>query len=257
MASVIFPIVLFKPEHTTSTAANVRGSSNKVSHPAPAHLISELEYLRSNYSDLIKAAEEANETLQRAIEHPANVRGSSNKVSHPAPTHLISELEYLRSNYSDLIKAAEEANETLQRAIEHRAELKVQIEQQKTINDNYQRQTEALRTEKTNLKLNVSSYEGSCGKCPSGWLFLNSSCYYFSYIESSSATKSFNDSREDCISRGADLTMIDSPEEQNAIIKQIKADGSRVGNGETWIGLHHFPGENTWKWVDGRALVGG
>ena len=59
--------------------------------------------------------------------------------------------------------------------------------------------------------------EKSHGECPSGFLLLNSSCYYFSYSdshESVAGLKSWQDSRSDCINRGADLVVIDDWEEQ-------------------------------------------
>ena len=141
------------------------------------------------------------------------------------------------------MKAEEEAKNALERARKNHAQMKENIEQQKTINENYQRQVEALQREKTNLQSNVSalgetktvfiSYNklyficelrilknllflpgGTCGRCLSGWSLLNSSCYFFSYTESSTVKKNWHDSRADCVSRGADLVVIDNPEEQ-------------------------------------------
>lgn len=54
----------------------------------------------------------------------------------------------------------------------------------------------------------------TCGRCPPSWIHLNSSCYFFSYTESSSSQKTWQDSRTDCIRREADLIVIDSPAEQ-------------------------------------------
>uniref|UniRef100_A0A3Q4GCN5 C-type lectin domain-containing protein n=1 Tax=Neolamprologus brichardi TaxID=32507 RepID=A0A3Q4GCN5_NEOBR len=73
-----------------------------------------------------------------------------------------------------------------------------------------------------------------------GWVYFRGSFYYISYIK-----KSWSDSREDCLQRGADLVIISSTEEQNFI---------RLFRRNTWIGLSDTEEEGTWKWVDGSLL---
>uniref|UniRef100_A0A3Q1H672 C-type lectin domain-containing protein n=1 Tax=Anabas testudineus TaxID=64144 RepID=A0A3Q1H672_ANATE len=68
--------------------------------------------------------------------------------------------------------------------------------------------------------------------CPDGWIKLCSSCYFFS-TESGSWTTG----REDCRTRGADLVVIDSAEEQVQHVFML------VDN------------EGSWKWVDGTPLI--
>ncbi|XP_023696791.2 CD209 antigen-like protein C [Paramormyrops kingsleyae] len=76
--------------------------------------------------------------------------------------------------------------------------------------------------------------------CPKGWsLDVSINCYYVS-----NGTKSWNDSREDCRQKGADLAIIRSPQEQ-AFIVNLK--------GSFWIGLSKNEKDRTWKWVDGKA----
>ncbi|KAM9449640.1 CD209 antigen-like protein A isoform 2-T2 [Clarias gariepinus] len=70
------------------------------------------------------------------------------------------------------------------------------------------------------------------------WKNLSSSLYYFSEM------KNWDESRQDCRERGADLVIINSKE------KQLK--GSR-----TWIGLSDRDKEGEWKWVDGTPLTSG
>ncbi|XP_071355029.1 CD209 antigen-like protein C [Trachinotus anak] len=187
----------------------------------------------------------------------AKVKEGSLQVSHSAATQLINELNYLRSNHSDVIEAEEEAKKALERAIKNHAQLKVQIQQLTTINDGYQRQIEALRTEKTNLKSNISALEGTCGKCLSGWILFNSSCYFFSYTESSTVIKNWPDSRADCISRGADLVVIDNPEEQKFVsdkIQNMKISSEWWLNG-FWMGLSDTETEGMWVWINNVTEV--
>ncbi|XP_013122862.2 CD209 antigen-like protein E [Oreochromis niloticus] len=78
--------------------------------------------------------------------------------------------------------------------------------------------------------------------CPEGWSNFNHSCYLLS--ESSG---SWDAARKDCRDRQADLVVINSPEEQTAILK--------IATEEAWIGLNDKEQEGTWKWVDGTPLT--
>uniref|UniRef100_A0A3Q4G7F7 C-type lectin domain-containing protein n=1 Tax=Neolamprologus brichardi TaxID=32507 RepID=A0A3Q4G7F7_NEOBR len=73
-----------------------------------------------------------------------------------------------------------------------------------------------------------------------GWVYFRGSFYYISYIK-----KSWSDSREDCLQRGADLVIISSTEEQ------VQTNFIRLFRRNTWIGLSDTEEEGTWKWVDG------
>uniref|UniRef100_A0A4W6FW09 C-type lectin domain-containing protein n=1 Tax=Lates calcarifer TaxID=8187 RepID=A0A4W6FW09_LATCA len=66
------------------------------------------------------------------------------------------------------------------------------------------------------------------------WVYFKHSFYYIS-----STTKSWPNSRNDCLQRGADLVIINSKEEQ--VI--------------SWIGLTDRETKGEWKWVDGTPLT--
>uniref|UniRef100_A0A8C9SC94 C-type lectin domain-containing protein n=1 Tax=Scleropages formosus TaxID=113540 RepID=A0A8C9SC94_SCLFO len=76
--------------------------------------------------------------------------------------------------------------------------------------------------------------------CPERWNSFKFSCYYISNEE-----KNWDDSRQYCTDRGADLVIIDSKEEQAFI---------DLFNGYFWIGLSDKEREGTWKWVDGTIM---
>uniref|UniRef100_A0A669CAH3 C-type lectin domain-containing protein n=1 Tax=Oreochromis niloticus TaxID=8128 RepID=A0A669CAH3_ORENI len=187
----------------------------------------------------------------------AKVKEDSLHISNPAVTQLFNELDYLRSNHSDVIEAEEEAKKALESAINNHKEVKVKIEQLKTVNDGYQKQMQALQMEKANLKSNISALEGSCGGCLPGWALFNSSCYFFSYTESSTVKKNWHQSREDCGSRGSDLVVIDDQEEQKFVsskIQNMKTSDQWWQNG-FWIGITDIETEDRWVWINNVTEV--
>ncbi|XP_031670682.1 C-type lectin domain family 4 member E-like isoform X2 [Oncorhynchus kisutch] len=80
--------------------------------------------------------------------------------------------------------------------------------------------------------------------CPRGWKKLGSSCYYVS-----TEKKSWEESRQDCRNRGADLVVINSQEKQT-LVNWLCGVKNYV-----WIGLTDSVTEGTWKWVDGTPLT--
>ncbi|XP_047457271.1 CD209 antigen-like protein C [Mugil cephalus] len=78
--------------------------------------------------------------------------------------------------------------------------------------------------------------------CPEGWKMFSCTCHFLS-----EASGSWDEGRQDCRNRGADLVVIDSPEEQTSISGFIKKD--------TWIGLNDTEKEGTWKWIDGTPMT--
>ncbi|XP_066533620.1 CD209 antigen-like protein 2 [Hoplias malabaricus] len=75
------------------------------------------------------------------------------------------------------------------------------------------------------------------------WRYFSSSVHYISIVE-----KTWNESRNDCMKKEADLVIINNKEEQDFIemLRQRK---------EAWIGLTDNENEGIWKWVNGSRLT--
>ncbi|CAL8237046.1 unnamed protein product [Boreogadus saida] len=77
--------------------------------------------------------------------------------------------------------------------------------------------------------------------CPDGWKKFGCKCY-----KTSDTLQSWNESREFCVSHGADLVVVDSKEEMDFIRKRYVY---------FWLGATDEAGEGTWRWVDGTVLL--
>ncbi|XP_072563468.1 uncharacterized protein [Paramormyrops kingsleyae] len=98
--------------------------------------------------------------------------------------------------------------------------------------------------EKEQLQMNYNTYTENYRKiltqlCPKGWTRFGTRLYYIS-----TEKKTWQESRQDCKNRGADLIGINSRQEQDIILHM-----------DVWIGLTDSDREGTWKWVDGTPLT--
>ncbi|XP_037981779.1 killer cell lectin-like receptor subfamily G member 1 isoform X2 [Motacilla alba alba] len=84
--------------------------------------------------------------------------------------------------------------------------------------------------------------EGRCQFCPVGWLWDAGQCYYFS-----SAKKNWEQSREDCCSRGAQLVTIQANTTLAFLVRTANMDAFHVG-------LKQDGFRSEWKWLDGTTL---
>ncbi|XP_031134635.2 CD209 antigen-like protein B isoform X1 [Sander lucioperca] len=181
------------------------------------------------------------------------------KISKESAPHqitaqaLIIEVKQLHIMQTEAIKAQEEAQQALEKELRSHQQLKLQLEQNKTLNDGIQRQLETLQFERATLQSNTSDIRESCGRCWSGWVLLNASCYFHS-LSASDPLKNWQDSRADCIRRGADLAVIDNLEEQVNLFEFLPKHDPSTGpwwsKPGIWIGLTDIQTEHTWVWVN-------
>ncbi|KAM9342041.1 CD209 antigen-like protein C [Pholidichthys leucotaenia] len=103
-------------------------------------------------------------------------------------------------------------------------------------------QLRASVSEMTKEMKRLSNYSQRKKMCPSGWSMFRCSCYLLS-----GASASWDEARRDCRARGADLVVVDTPEEQDFV--------SQFAKGDAWIGLTDKEEEGIWKWVDETPLT--
>nr|XP_020446850.1 C-type lectin domain family 4 member E-like [Monopterus albus] len=204
-------------------------------------------------------------TEEKSFHHNTGTKGG--KVNEESTPHqmtiqtLIMEVKQLQILQSDAIKAQEEAKQALEKAFSGHQQLKLHLEQNKTLSDSLQRQLETLHAERAALLSNASNIRESCGRCHPGWLLLNTSCYFHAKVGLSSL-KNWSDSRADCISRGADLAVIDNWDEQLNLFETLPKV-ERTGRPwwfeapGIWIGLTDIQKEGTWVWVNNVTLQHG
>ncbi|XP_017316739.1 CD209 antigen-like protein E isoform X1 [Ictalurus punctatus] len=100
-----------------------------------------------------------------------------------------------------------------------------------------------LTIERDQLQREIDGYRSTLHLCYKGRCFnFDSSVYYMSNEE-----KNWEESRQDCREKGADLVIINSKEEQEFISKILSRR-------KAWIGLNDRDREGEWKWVDGTPL---
>ncbi|XP_038629988.1 CD209 antigen-like protein E [Scyliorhinus canicula] len=80
--------------------------------------------------------------------------------------------------------------------------------------------------------------------CPRGWKHQNPKCYKLS-----TEKRDWNNSKQECEFQNSHLVIINTPEEQNSIVRFIKEKKD-----DYWIGLTDRAEEDKWKWVDGSTV---
>ncbi|XP_067171692.1 killer cell lectin-like receptor subfamily G member 1 isoform X3 [Apteryx mantelli] len=108
-------------------------------------------------------------------------------------------------------------------------------------------------TEET-LSYGQQTLRGQCQFCPAGWLWDAGQCYYFS-----SAKKTWEQSKEDCCSREAQLVTIRANATLGAHARLLMRQAflARMSNVDVFhVGLKRDSSQADWKWLDGTALKG-
>nr|XP_029500374.1 CD209 antigen-like protein E isoform X1 [Oncorhynchus nerka] len=125
-------------------------------------------------------------------------------------------------------------------ATEERDQLQTRYNNLTEEKDQLQTRYNNLTEEKGHIQAKLFVIEQHCQE---RWIYFDSKFYFLS-----TEKKTWKQSRQDCLDRGADLVIINSREEQTFVFNlHLRA----------WIGLNDSVTEGTWKWVDGTPLTTG
>nr|XP_040026006.1 CD209 antigen-like protein B isoform X2 [Gasterosteus aculeatus aculeatus] len=146
------------------------------------------------------------------------------------------------------------------------SELKNEIQELKTENqelkENFTKQITDLedKWEKFNVsraQWTIDSYcpadtskVRTCSACQKGWNETQKSCYVFHDRETPSELKTWEEARENCRGKRADLVVVHDEEEKKVIDGNVTTLAVSKGY---WMGLRVEGG--TWKWIDGTDLT--
>ncbi|XP_036372205.1 C-type lectin domain family 4 member E-like [Megalops cyprinoides] len=87
-----------------------------------------------------------------------------------------------------------------------------------------------------------------CMTCRYGWKRFNGKCYFFS-----SDRLNWSQSRDDCVTKGGHLAIIDSTEEQTFLDNTANSKMEHASD-NFWIGITDSETEDQWVWVDNTPL---
>ncbi|XP_041800580.1 asialoglycoprotein receptor 1-like [Chelmon rostratus] len=192
------------------------------------HLTSSKEQLQTNYSNLQRGNDELQTTLHQLQGSYSSLNRDRNQLQSSYNTLNISRNQ-LQISYNSLWKD----KERLQSSYNALQSEKEQLQ------SNYS----SLATGRDQLQKKIDKVRRSLF-CQSGWSKFDVSCYFVS-----TAKRNWTLSRRDCVSKGADLVVIDTRDEQTFVNKLLKSGQN------AWIGLTDSLQEGTWMWVDGSPVT--
>ncbi|XP_038837937.1 C-type lectin domain family 4 member E-like isoform X2 [Salvelinus namaycush] len=162
------------------------------------------------------------------IGHHASTERGQLQTSY---NNLTKARDQLQTSYNTLTKERDQLQTSYNTLTKERDQLKTSSNTLTKERDQQQKEIDDLMRKFSNLKQT----------CPDGWQKFECSCYYLSTGE-----KTWEESRQDCLDRRADLVIVNSDKEQEFLFKFNKS---------FWIGLTDSVTEGTWKWVDGTPLT--
>ncbi|KAK2840178.1 hypothetical protein Q5P01_013918 [Channa striata] len=187
----------------------------------------EKKLLDANISSLTKEKDQLNSRL-------SSVDGEKDQLNSRLSS-LIKEKDQLNARLSSVNGEKDQLNSRLSSMTRERDQLNVRLSSSTAERD----QLNARLIEMTKDRDRLESLTRK--SCPAGWTMFGWSCYILS-----SRSGAWTNARRDCKTKGADLLVINSVEEQKFL--------SGFSNVDTWIGLSDSSEEGKWKWVDGTLL---
>uniref|UniRef100_A0A4W5MA72 C-type lectin domain-containing protein n=1 Tax=Hucho hucho TaxID=62062 RepID=A0A4W5MA72_9TELE len=142
--------------------------------------------------------------------------------------------------YNNLTEARDQLQTSYNNLTAERDQLQTSYNNLTAERDQLQTSYNNLTAERDQLQTSYNNLtaERDQSGCPGGWRKFAWSCYFLS-----SESKTWEESRQDCLNRGGDLVIIQSREEQ--VRCSVMA----------WIGLTDKDSEGNWIWVNNTQLT--
>uniref|UniRef100_A0AAZ3P144 C-type lectin domain-containing protein n=1 Tax=Oncorhynchus tshawytscha TaxID=74940 RepID=A0AAZ3P144_ONCTS len=213
------------------------------------NLIEERDQLQTSYNNLTEERDQLQTSYNNLTEERDQLQTSYNNLTEERDqlqtsyNNLTEERDQLQTSYNNLTEERDplqtsynnltEERDQLQTSYNNLTEERVQLQ---TSYNNLTEERDQLPRERDMLV-----WRAERSGCPVGWRMFDCSCYFLSIV-----SKTWEESRQDCLNRGGDLVIIQSREEQD-YIKTFKV--------MSWIGLTDEAREGLWMWVDNTQLT--
>uniref|UniRef100_A0AAQ4PB53 C-type lectin domain-containing protein n=1 Tax=Gasterosteus aculeatus aculeatus TaxID=481459 RepID=A0AAQ4PB53_GASAC len=236
--------------------SNLRNKSDQL-QASYNTLKEERDQLKTSYDDMQKSLNELqadHKTLQATKDQlQTNYRTLQREKEEfqALSVTLRANRDQLQSDYSSLKRNKDQLQASYNTLKEERDQLKTSYDDmQKGLNElqadhkkkeQLQNSYRNLTQVKDELEKKINNVRGK--SCENGWRKFDMSCYFIS-----TEGKTWMSSRTDCISKRADLVIIDSREEQEFVNSLMATKHC------AWIGMTDRDEEGTWKWVDGTPV---
>uniref|UniRef100_A0A8C7JYZ5 C-type lectin domain-containing protein n=1 Tax=Oncorhynchus kisutch TaxID=8019 RepID=A0A8C7JYZ5_ONCKI len=247
-------LLLIMDQETSTQVKHTHRQNITVYYVCPQSLIR--DQLQTRYNNLTKERDQLQTRYNNLTRERDQLQTSYNNLTEERDqlqtryNNLTDERDQLQTRYNNLTRERDQLQTRYNNLTDERDQLQTRYNNLTRERDQLQTRYNNLTKEKGHIqanKINISQCVHLCSStgqyCQEGWRYFDSSLYFLS-----TEKKTWEESRQDCLERGADLVIINSREEQTFVFNlHLRA----------WIGLTDSVTEGTWKWVDGTSLTTG
>nr|XP_046265273.1 CD209 antigen-like isoform X2 [Scatophagus argus] len=196
----------------------------------------EKDQLQTSYNQLSREKDQLQTSYNQLSREKDQLQTSYNQLSR--------EKDQLQTSYNQLSREKDRLQTSYNQLSREKDRLQTSYNQLSREKDRLQTSYNQLSREKDQLQERFEAL----AKDRNDLLRMHQEWEYFrgSFYRAFPSKKTWQQSRDDCLQRGADLMIINSKEEQ---------DFANKFKTYMWIGLTDLENEGTWKWVDGTRMT--